>query len=93
MSSRGLNMSRGHLVIYGKKDCMACLRCKQLAEIYGFNFEYKDIANSDVVKEMMSHTEMPIVPVVVWNGTVHQGYQAFSEAVENQINDYGDGVI
>lgn len=84
---------RGNLVIYGKQDCMACLRVKQIAEIYGFDFKYKDIADQNVLSEMMEHTEIPLVPLAVWNGRVYQGYEQFSEAVENTMNDYGDGSI
>jgi hypothetical protein len=36
---------------------------------------------------------MPLVPVAVWNGRVYQGYEEFSEAVENTMNNYGDGSI
>lgn len=93
MLSKGLSMRRGKVVIYGKKDCMACLRVKQIAEIYGFDFEYRDIGNPEELKEMMKHTQVPLVPLAIWNGKAYQGYEAFSEAVENQMNDYGDGVI
>ena len=85
-------MSRGRVIIYGKDDCMACLRVKQIAEIYGFNFEYKNINQPDVLQEMMEYTDVPLVPLAVWNSNVYQGYEEFSNAVENQINDFGDNL-
>jgi glutaredoxin len=83
----------GRVIIYGKKDCMACLRCKQVAEIWGLHFEYKDIEIPEIREEYLQVASVHIVPLIIWNGRKIMGYEQFAEVLENEINDFGHGEL
>lgn len=74
---------------------MACLQTKQLCDAMGFKYEYRNIdEDTDARTEFMEcFPGILAVPIIEWNGEVFQGYNKFCEAVENNIQNHGEGTI
>jgi hypothetical protein len=60
----------------------------------GLDFVYKDVNNPEDRAEFLEQFPAILhVPIIKWNKDVFQGYEKFAEAVENNIQNYGEGKI
>jgi glutaredoxin len=74
------------ITIYGSPNCIWCLRAKQLAETFELEHEYKSV--EDYQAEFTSKFPAArTVPQIVWDGLHIGGYEMFSRAVNEFIND------
>lgn len=83
------------ITIYGRNNCVHCLKVKQLCQSFNLDYEYKNIdEDQDARTEFMEMFPAILhVPITIWNDDVFQGYNAFAEALENNIQNYGEGKI
>lgn len=82
------------IIIYGRSNCLHCLRVKQLAEIFELEHEYKDTSIQENMDEFLSLTKYPtLIPQILWDGEMIRGYHGFSERVNNYIEELKEGKL
>jgi len=86
-------MVESKITIWGTTNCPACILCKQACESLNLNFEYKDIDKGSRAEFLEKFPAIFQVPLIEWNGKVYEGYEKFAEAIESNINNYGDGQL
>ncbi len=80
------------ITIYGKPNCGWCDKAKQVADLHGLKYEYKDITFTKFREELFNRapTTPKTVPQIFWYDKYIGGYDKFSTEVENTINGYGE---
>jgi len=74
------------ITIYASDNCIWCLKAKQLAELFELEHEYKLIENYRA--EFSSRfPDVRTVPQIVWDGVHLGGYEVFTEAVNEFVNN------
>lgn len=71
------------IIIYGKPHCPFCEKAKQLCEIRGFDYEYRQM-DVDYTREQLleNFPGARTVPQIVVNGLKVGGYEEFARYVE-----------
>lgn len=76
------------IIIYGTSNCLHCLKSKQLAEICGFEHEYKSLSDRETKKEFFSRVKDPtIVPQIFWDEEHLIGYEEFKMKIDRYVEE------
>lgn len=72
------------ILIYGKPACPSCTKAKQLCEMRGYSFEYKELGK-DFDRELILETfpGARTFPQIVVNGEKVGGFEGFTKYIED----------
>lgn len=72
------------ILIYGKPACPSCTKTKQLCEMRGYSFEYKELGK-DFDRELILETfpGARTFPQIVVNGEKVGGFEGFAKYIED----------
>ena len=73
------------ITIYGKEDCMYCMRAKRLAESNDLDYTYKDITDDRSEFDRLFPGKNK-VPQIMWNEKHVGGFEEFMDEVYNRGN-------
>lgn len=72
--------------IYGLSNCEACLYVKQLCQTYDLEFDFKNVVDRQLFREMRSIFNSTDVPQILWDDVKLTGPSQFRAELMKRTN-------